>query len=372
MSAIDEAKKQMPVPAPMNQLGLAKHAQLTPQLWIPPKTRAKLETPAAPGGRNYQMVQTVLPLIAQGLCPDAIFAQFRSMYEPDVADSEIRMVIEWGLAKNPQPCGFQRPHLPRRVSRTSRPQRESLTPDSALKMAEKWLDGSRWGEADLWHFSPWQPLEDWRFDSLMLFAALYDAGERVNVVTDYVLERKADGNEKAKPKGAGITRTRDEWMRGIRDNGVPQSKAGAWIRPNPVSERGAGKGGAFTDADVTAFRFLLLENDLLPLDLQLSMLARLGLPTATIIQSGGNGPHAWVKVDSDNADNYRETAKRILKALEPFGFDQSNKNPSRMSRLPGAKREIGAQNGGEQRLIYLNPEPRGQPILGGQNGHCDA
>ena len=40
-----------------------------------------------------------------------------------------------------------------------------------------------------------------------------------------------------------------------------------------------------------------------------------------------------------------------------------------MSRLPGAKREIGAQNGGEQRLIYLNPEPLGRPILGGSNGH---
>ena len=172
-------------------------------------------------------------------------------------------------------------------------------------MAEKWLNGFRCDEADLWHASPWQPLEDWRLDPLMLFAALYGADERVNVVTDYVLERKDDGNnEKAKPIGAGITRTRDEWMRWIRDNGVPQSKAGAWMRPNPVSERGVGKGGAFTDEDVTAFRFLLIENDLLPLDVQLSMLARLPLPIAAIIQSGGNGPHAWVKVDSENADAY--------------------------------------------------------------------
>src|SRR5580700_8258875 len=106
MSAIGEAKKRLPLPASTNQRGLVKHSQLTPQLWIPPKTRAKLETPAAPGGRNHQMVETVLSLIAQGFFPDAIFAQFRSMYSQDVTDGEIRMVIEWGLAKNPQPCGF--------------------------------------------------------------------------------------------------------------------------------------------------------------------------------------------------------------------------------------------------------------------------
>ena len=366
MSATSETKKGQ------RQLGSAKPIQLTPQLWIPPATRAKLQAPAAPGGRNHQMVETVLPLLGQGLCPDAVFAQFRSMYSRDVTDSEIRKVIEWAMAKNPQPCGLTRSCSAIRVSGTSPRRQEPLAPDSAHRMAQEWLHGARYEEADLSHVSPWQPLEDWRFDSLMLFAGLYDVNERVNIVTDYVLERKADGSQKTKPKGAGTTRTRNEWMRWIRDNGVPESKAGAWIRPNPVKERGAGEGGAIKDEDVTAFRFLLVENDLLPADVQLSILSRLVLPIAAIIRSGGNGPHAWVKVDCDNADDYREAAERILKALKPFGFDQSNKNPSRMSRLPGAQREIGAQNGGEQRLIYLNPEPSGQPILGVQNGHGNA
>ena len=102
---------------PFTRAAFDAHAQLTPQFWIPPKTRAKLENPAAPGGRNHQMVETVLSLIAQGLCPDAIFAQYRSMYQQDVTDGEIRKVIEWGLAKNPQPCGIWRGRMRLSVGR---------------------------------------------------------------------------------------------------------------------------------------------------------------------------------------------------------------------------------------------------------------
>jgi hypothetical protein len=38
-----------------------------------------------------------------------------------------------------------------------------------------------------------------------------------------------------------------------------------------------------------------------------------------------------------------------------IGIDPRNKNPSRLSRLPGARREIGAVDCGKQRVLYLNP-----------------
>ena len=93
----------------------------------------------------------------------------------------------------------------------------------------------------------------------MLFAALYDKDDFINVVTDFTIERQKDGKEKANPKGAGKTLLRDDWMRSIRDHGVPQSKAGAWIRPNPVKQHGTGRDGAPCDAMLRVFGFACLK-----------------------------------------------------------------------------------------------------------------
>ena len=148
----------------------------------------------------------------------------------DVSDHEIHDLIAWAVSKNPQPCGnnwkprdcdvrsFRRAILPERV-----------TAEQAIVNAENWLGGFRCDECDLWHVSPWRPLEDWRLDPLMLFAALYGKEDYINVVTDFTIEQK-DGRQKANPKGAGRTLLRDDWMRWIRDQGMPQSEAGAWVR----------------------------------------------------------------------------------------------------------------------------------------------
>jgi hypothetical protein len=146
-------------------------------------------------------------------------------------------------------------------------------------------------------------------------------------------------------------------MRRIRDQGTPHSEAGAWVRPNPVKDHGSGKCGAVTNADVTSYRFCLLESDALTVELQLSLWARLPLPVAAIIQSGGRSVHAWVMLNCSNAQEYRTKVERIYSLLARFGICSSNKNPSRLSRLPGAQREIGKHGDGAQRLLYLNPEP---------------
>ena len=86
---------------------------------------------------------------------------------------------------------------------------------------------------------------------MMLLAALYDKGERINIITDYT-PSEADRKQKANPQGAGKTLLRDEWLRYIREHGTPQSEAGAWIRPNPVKGVGSGKNGA-PSRDMYAF-----------------------------------------------------------------------------------------------------------------------
>jgi hypothetical protein len=132
----------------------------------------------------------------------------------------------------------------------------------------------------------------------------------------------------------------------------------------------SGANATITDADVTAHRFFLLESDVLPLDMQLSVLAQLPLPIAAIITSGGRSLHAWVKVDCQDAASYGATVGQILRTLAHFGFDRANKNPGRASRLPGALRTYRDKSKPEpqgrdprQRLLYLNPEPTTNPIF---------
>lgn len=218
---------------------------------------------------------------------------------------------------------------------------------------ENFLQGFRCDEVDLWEASPIRPPDDWTKDALTLLAFLFEPGEKINFVSAFSLAK--DG--KASPKGKGETVERDSLLTRWRKEGMPGSDAGGWLRMNPLDGQG------IADANVKAFRFALVECDAVPLELQLPLLARLPLPIAAILTSGGRSIHAWVKVDAKNLPDYRQTVSRMLELLAKFGVDGKNKNPSRMSRLPGVVRRIGAQGDGRQRLLYLNPEPRQRAIL---------
>jgi hypothetical protein len=126
---------------------------------------------------------------------------------------------------------------------------------------------------------------------------------------------------------------------------------------NPVDGKG------ISDANVTAHRFALLECDAIPLDMQFSLFARIPLPIAAILGSGGRSLHAWVKVDCGDAGEYKSIVARMLALLSRFGVDPKNKNTSRLSRLPGVVRRIGAGGDGRQRVFYLNPNPHQKAIL---------
>jgi hypothetical protein len=309
---------------------------------IPPRTRAELASPAAPGSRHAQMVKIAVPLIGNGLSPEAVFAELRGRYDRTVTDAEIRGVVRWALAKNPQPSISRNRVYSGLPPRPPRP----VTRESATAAVERFLKGFHCEEVDLWDASPWSPLEDHALDALLVFAGLFHGDDLVNVCPEH---------------GVGITKVRDEWLAHVRNHGVPCGKLGCMFRPNPVSGTPTGEKGGWTDADVTAHRFAVVESDILPLDLQLSVLARLPLPIAAIIFSGGKSYHALVEVDAPDAMAYRRDVGRMLTLLRPLGFDQATGNPSRMSRLPGAWR--GQE---QQRLVYLKPDASGEtPIFGG-------
>ncbi len=112
-------------------------------------------------------------------------------------------------------------------------------------------------------------------------------------------------------------------------------EVGAWVRFNPLDGRGVG------NANVTEYRHALVESDTLPYERQLPMIRAMRLPCAAIVTSGGKSVHAIVRVDAGtDYDLYRRRVEELYAFCRRQGFepDTQNKNPSRLSRLPGATR----------------------------------
>lgn len=123
-------------------------------------------------------------------------------------------------------------------------------------------------------------------------------------------------------------------------------EVGAWIRFNPMDGSGEVK-----NENVTAFRYALVECDTIPKEEQERLYRQHRLPIACMVDSGGKSVHAIVHIDADDYEEYRERVAFLYTYLKDRGvlLDRQNKNPSRLSRLPGVYR-----NGHLQRLIDTN------------------
>lgn len=232
------------------------------------------------------------------------------------------------------------------------PKEQPIVIDPATAI-EVFLKGFRCSETDLWEASPIKPSEDWTQDGCLLVQHLFKVGEMVNFVTQFKLDEKSG---RTQPIGYGESVERNELL-DFWSLRMPASDCGGWMRMNPMDGQGV------KDANVTSYRHILLEFDSIPLDLQICLFARIPLPIACILTSGGKSCHAWVRADSLDATCYKDDANNLLKMLSRFGLDAKNKNPSRLSRLPGVLRRHGATGDGRQRLLYLSPDPQQRPIL---------
>lgn len=306
---------------------------------LPPGTKRALAEDYAPGSRHEAKVKLGLQLLGEGLPGEAVVATLREKF-PQATESECRGVVNWCQSKNPDPCTFKQANGAYRKPATTLDRK--MTGKDAAKA---FLNGGRAPAA----------VAITQNNAVALLEALYKPDEYVNIVCKFTTAEK-NGKVKANPIGAGANKTVQEWMDYIEINGIPQSDAGAWMRPNPVKQTGSGHAGAITNDDITAFRFLLLESDELDTDQQLAVYAKLKIPIAAIISSGGKSCHAWLRLDATGAEDYAAKTARIYAALDQFGFDKANKNPSRLSRLPGAVRKIGGTGDGIQSLISIRPD----------------
>lgn len=178
-------------------------------------------------------------------------------------------------------------------------------------------------------------------DMIEYLDALFDPEDYVGYCVKFRLDKK-DG--KWKPNGTQFSRKAGDILKILRaapGKEVPEAawgtlneEAGAYIRFNPLDGKGE------NNANVTRWKYCLLESDDIPQEKQWSLIKAMNLPCEFVVDSGGHSIHAIVRIDAVNAAQYRQRVTDVYDFAEKSGFkpDQQDKNESRFSRLPGAKR----------------------------------
>jgi len=107
--------------------------------------------------------------------------------------------------------------------------------------------------------------------------------------------------------------------------------AGAWITINPVDGKGGGKD------NITEYRYALVESDSMSIDEQIERYKQLKLPIVALTYSGSRSAHAIVRIDARDKSEYDQRVKKLFDECEKAGIDVdwNNKDPSRLSRMPG-------------------------------------
>ena len=179
---------------------------------------------------------------------------------------------------------------------------------------------------------------------------LFESDEKVGYVTNDVWQG-ADG--KWMPLKGVYDRTAGELIASLKKHpddlgatiGDWKEECGAWVRFNPVDGQGV------KNENITRFDYALVESDDMPISEQDALYRKLELPIATLTHSGGKSLHAIVRVDAKDSEEYRKRVDFLYEFLEKNGLkiDKQNRNPSRLSRMPGVTRK-----GQTQTLVATN------------------
>lgn len=187
-------------------------------------------------------------------------------------------------------------------------------------------------------------------DLILYLSTLFDPDDHVGYVTNEAWQ--TDDGKWVPSKGV-FDRTAQELIDSLRRHpddlgatvGDWKEEAGAWIRFNALD------GDGVRNENVTSFRFALVESDAMPVEEQIAMYRRLELPIAALVSSAHKSVHAIVHVDAADMQDYRKRVNYLYDFLSSHGVkvDTQNRNPSRLSRMPGVTR-----NGQMQKLLGVN------------------
>ncbi|WP_080833238.1 AAA family ATPase [Cohnella massiliensis] len=203
-----------------------------------------------------------------------------------------------------------------------------------------WIEGKEIHEPAVWN--PVQQLATY-------LETLFEAAENVG----YVVDSWQDEDGKYKPTKGAWDRTAGELIQRLNECngdigavlGDYNPEAGAWIRFNPLDGKGV------KNENVTEFRYALVESDTMDIEKQHAIMRELELPIAVLVYSGGKSLHAIVRIEAPNYDEYRKRVDYLYNVCNRNGItiDKQNRNPSRLSRMPGVVR-----NGKKQFIVDTN------------------
>ena len=190
-------------------------------------------------------------------------------------------------------------------------------------------------EEDFQEPKKWNPIDD----VITYLTVLFDPEEFVGFAmkSRYIEER-----HKYIPNDKGVyTVTAGQLIDALKTDktierafGNYDKNAGAWIRFNPLD------GSGVKNNNVTEYRYALVECDNMELGRQIAMMKELHLPIAVMVYSGGKSIHSIVKIEASSYQEYKSKVDYLYQICEKNGLslDKQNKNPSRLSRLPGVYR----------------------------------
>lgn len=191
-----------------------------------------------------------------------------------------------------------------------------------------WVEGKEIEEPARWH--PEREL-------IQYLEILFDSTENVGYVTQSF---EKDG--KHMPTKGCCDRTAGQLIEQLsacdgdigKVLGDYNPEVGAWIRFNPLDGQG------IKNDNVTDFRYALVESDSMEVEKQNAILRELELPIACLVHSGKKSLHAIVRVDAADWVEYRKRVDYLYDICKKNGLavDQQNRNPSRLSRMPGVMR----------------------------------
>lgn len=241
------------------------------------------------------------------------------------------------------------------------------------------------------------PLSPERRTPAWFLMQLYQPGESVLVFDNF----KSQGRHVCRLEhGQGDTDCLNHLVNGCPD--------GVWYLCNPVdgkfhpNPRLGGKRSRRSEESVTSWRYLVLESDVAEPAHWLAALVQMPLRIAAIYTSGGQSIHALVRGDATSKADWDAKARRLKPLVTVLGADPAAITAVRLTRLPGCYRGqdgppaskrppthrrlvdgplrfddhgnpiwapqvvVAPANpwtgGNLQELLYLDPNPDGQPI----------
>lgn len=215
-----------------------------------------------------------------------------------------------------------------------------IGPKDDLKIIDKnWVEGREVAEPE-----DWDPVTQ----LIKYLETLFEAGENVGYVTE---SWEKEGRHL--PTKGCWDRTAGQLIQQLSQCngdigavlGDCKPEVGAWIRFNPLDGTGC------KNENVTDFRYALVESDDMEIDQQNAIIRELDLPVACLVHSGRKSLHAIVKIEAGNYEEYRKRVDYLYNVCRKNGLkvDSQNRNPSRLSRMPGVMRD-----GQKQFLVDTN------------------